>query len=113
MNPTPTAERPWLPGAALIVIGTVLLAVQLFQPKESDWIVLGAISALLFALYAGTRQDGFLVPAAILGGLTIGVGLEDYGYSMNGGVVALGVLVLLRGQRQFSRTNQVSPPTRS
>ncbi len=91
MNATPTAERTWLAGAALIGIGLVLLAVQLFQPKDADWIVLGAISALLFALYAATRQDGFLIPAAILGGLAFGVGLEDYGYSMNGGVVVLGL----------------------
>ncbi len=91
MNATPTAQRQSLAGTALIGIGLVLLAVELFQPTDADWIVLGSISILLFAFYAGTRQDGFLVPGAILGGLAIGVGLEDLGYSMNGGAVVLGL----------------------
>ena len=93
MNTAPTApaQRPWLAGAGLIFIGLILLVIQFFEPKDADWIVLGSISALLFAFYAGTRQDGFLVPAAILAGLAVGVGLEDYGYTMNGAVVVLGL----------------------
>lgn len=91
MNTTPTAPRQWLAGMALIGIGLVLLAIELLQPKDADWIVLGSLSILLFAFYAGTRQDGFLVPGAILGGLAIGLGLEDLGYGMNGGAVVLGL----------------------
>ncbi len=91
MNTTPVAERPWIAGAVLIALGIVLLAVQLFQPRDSDWIVLGSISVLLLAFYAATRKDGFLVPGAIVGGLAIGLGLEDLGYGMNGAAVVLGL----------------------
>lgn len=91
MNTTPAVQRQWLPGIALIGIGLVLLVIELLQPRDADWIVLGSISILLFAFYAGTRQDGFLVPAAILGGLAVGVGLEDLGYGMSGGAVVLGL----------------------
>ncbi len=55
MNPTPTAERPWLAGAALIVIGLVLLALawgrELRAPREG---VLAA--ALLLVTYESLVQ---------------------------------------------------------
>lgn len=91
MNATPAAERPWIAGALLIAIGLVLLAVQLFQPKDAGWIVLGSISFVLLACFAATRAKGFLIAGAIIGGLAIGVGFEEAGYTMNGGVVVLGL----------------------
>ncbi len=91
MNATPAAERPWIAGALLIALGLVLLAVQLFQPRDAGWIVLGSISILLLAFFAVTRTKGFLITGAILGGLAVGVGLEEAGYTMNGGVVVLGL----------------------
>ena len=86
---TTSSERPWIAGVILIGIGLALLVAQLFQPTA--WLVLGSLSVLFLALFAGTRRFGLLVLAMILGGLAVGVGLEDAGYSTNGSAVNLGL----------------------
>ena len=86
---TRPTENSWVGGAILIGIGIVLLAGQLFT--FSGWIVLATISALFFALWLGTRQYGFVIPAMILAGLAIGVGWEDSLTSQSGGEVVLGL----------------------
>lgn len=91
MNATTNAERPWIAGVVLIGIGLILLAAQLFQPEEAGWIVLGGLSLLFLALFAATRARGWTIPGFILGGLAIGVALEDLGYSANGSSVVLGL----------------------
>lgn len=82
-------ERPWVTGAVLIALGLLLLAGQ-FIP-QNDWLILGGLSALFIAIYVATRKAGFIIPGFILGGLAIGIGLEDYGYSVDGSSVLLGL----------------------
>jgi hypothetical protein len=84
-----SVERPWTAGAILIGVGLIFLAAQWFSVDGP--FVLGALSFVFLALYATTRRIGFIVPGAILGGLAIGVGLEQAGYPMNGSAVVLGL----------------------
>ena len=82
-------ERPWIAGAILIGVGLIFLAAQWFSVEGP--FVLGALAFVFLALFAATRKIGFIVPGAILGGLAIGTGLEQAGYSMNGSAVVLGL----------------------
>jgi len=89
---TPAAsrtERPWIMGVVLIGIGLLLLAGQLFE--QNDWLILGVLAVVFLALYATTRKSGWVIPGMILGGLAIGLGFEDYGYSVDGSSVLLGL----------------------
>lgn len=89
MDSTRTSERPWTAGVILIGLGLIFFAAQWLSADGA--LVLGAIAFVFLALFASTRALGFLIPGAILGGLAIGVGLEDAGYGMNGSVVVLGL----------------------
>jgi hypothetical protein len=89
MQNTSTTERPWTPGVVLIGIGLIFFAAQWF-PADGAF-VLGAMSFIFLALFVSTRKIGFVVPGAILGGLAVGVGLEEAGYGLNGGAVVLGL----------------------
>ena len=84
-----TEERSWAGGVILIGLGLIFFAAQWFS--EDGAFVLGAISFVFLALSAVTRKIGFFIPGAILGGLAIGVGLEDAGYGMQGSAVVLGL----------------------
>jgi hypothetical protein len=84
-----TIDRPWVPGAILIGIGTIFFAAQWFEAQGA--FVLGAVAFVFLAISAATRQIGFLIPGAIIGGLALGVGLEEAGYEMNGAAVVLGL----------------------
>ena len=86
---TPARDSSWVGGAVLIAIGAFLLLMQLVQP--SGPIVLGGLAVLFGALYAGTRKHGFLVPAMILGGLAVGIAVEQAGYGLRGSAVVLGL----------------------
>lgn len=85
----PANQRSWMTGAVLIGLGVLLLAGQLIP--QNDWLILGGLSALFIAVYVATRKPGFIIPGFILGGLAIGIGLEDYGYSVDGSSVLLGL----------------------
>jgi hypothetical protein len=80
-------DRRSTAGLILVVLGLMLLAAQWFDFTGAA--VLGVLSVFFLVVYASTRAYGFLVPGMILGGLAIGVGLQDYGYDPNGGVVVL------------------------
>jgi hypothetical protein len=82
-------DRRLIPGVLLIAIGLVLLGAQWFDVTGGA--VLGAIAAVFLVMYMSTRQYGFLVPGMILGGLAIGVGLQESGYDPRGGLVVLGL----------------------
>lgn len=89
MQGNATVERPWIAGAVLIGVGLIFFVAQWFSADGP--FVLGALSFVFLALFAATRKIGFVVPGAILGGLAIGTGLEQAGYSMNGSAVVLGL----------------------
>jgi hypothetical protein len=89
MQDTTTTERPWTGGAILIGIGLIFFAAQWFSADGA--FVLGALSFVFLALFASTRKLPFIIPGAILGGLAVGVGLEEAGYTMNGSAVVLGL----------------------
>lgn len=82
-------ERPYAAGVILIGVGLIFFAAQWFQDVGA--FVLGALGFLFVALSVATRKIGFFIPGAILGGLAVGVGLEDAGYSLNGSAVVLGL----------------------
>ena len=82
-------ERPWIFGAVLIVVGALLFLAQFVQ--DAGWIVLGGLAVVFLAVYAGTRQPGWVIPGFILGGLAVGVALQSYGYDANDSVVVLGL----------------------
>lgn len=87
MNAFP--DRRSLPGIMLIVIGLVLLAAQWFEITGAG--VLAAIAAVFLTSYVMSRNYGFLVPAMILGGLAVGVGLQESGIDPQGGWVVIGL----------------------
>jgi hypothetical protein len=89
MQSSLTLERERFGGAILIGLGSFLLLVQLFRPTGA--LILGALAVLFLALYAGTRSYGFVVPGMILGGLAVGLALEQTGNSLGGGAVVLGL----------------------
>jgi len=89
MQNTSTTERPWTAGAILIGIGLIFFAAQWFSADGA--FVLGALSFVFLALFASTRKLGFIIPGAILGGLAVGIALEEAGYAMNGSAVVLGL----------------------
>lgn len=83
------ADRRSTAGIVLVVLGLVFLAAQWFD--FSGAAVLGALSVFFVVMYATTRRYGFVIPGMILGGLAVGVGLQEYGYDPNGGFVVLGL----------------------
>jgi hypothetical protein len=87
MNATPA--RTALPGIMLVVIGFVLLAAQWLEVMGAG--VLAAIAAVFLTAYATTRNYGFRIPGMILGGLSLGVGLQESGYDPQGGLVVIGL----------------------
>jgi hypothetical protein len=82
------AQNPQPAGLILIGIGLALLANQLFALNGT--IVLGALAAVFIVMLVVTREYGFLIPAAILTGLTAGVGAVTLGQA-SGGAVLLGL----------------------
>jgi len=82
-------QRPWIAGVVLIAFGILLFGAQWFD--VGDAVVLGGVSAIFLALFAGTRAYGWLVPGMILAGIAVGVGVQDAGYDENGGAVVLGL----------------------
>lgn len=76
-------------GIILVVLGLMFLAAQWFDFTGAA--VLGALSVFFVVMYATTRKYGFVIPGMILGGLAVGVGLQEYGYDPSGGVVVLGL----------------------
>lgn len=83
------SDRRSLPGIMLVVIGLVLLAAQWFAITGAG--VLAAIAAVFLTSYVTSRNYGFLVPAMILSGLAVGVGLQESGVDPQGGLVVLGL----------------------
>ena len=83
------SERPWAAGVILIGLGLIFFAAQWFSTGGA--FVLGAMSFVFLALSASTRKIGFFIPGAIMGGLAIGVGLEEAGYGLQGSAVVLGL----------------------
>ena len=83
------ADRRSTAGIVLVVLGLLFLGAQWFDVTGA--VVLGAVSLFFVVIYATTRAYGFLVPGMILGGLAVGVGLQEYGYDPSGGVVVLGL----------------------
>jgi len=86
---TTPVDRRSTAGIILVVLGLMFLAAQWFDFTGAA--VLGALSVVFVVMYATTRTYGFLIPGMILGGLAIGVGLQEYGYDPSGGVVVLGL----------------------
>lgn len=84
-----TVDRRSTAGIILVVLGLMFLAAQWFDFAGAA--VLGALSVFFVVIYATTRKYGFLIPGMILGGLAIGVGLQEYGYDPSGGTVVLGL----------------------
>lgn len=84
-----TVDRRSTAGIILVVLGLLFLAAQWFDFTGAA--VLGAASVFFVVMYATTRTYGFLIPGMILGGLAIGVGLQEYGYDPSGGIVVLGL----------------------
>jgi len=83
------SDRRSLPGIMLVVIGLVLLAAQWFEITGAG--VLAAIAAAFLTSYVVSRNYGFLVPAMILSGLAVGVGLQESGIDPQGGLVVIGL----------------------
>jgi len=73
----------------LVVIGLVLFAAQWFEITGAG--VLAAIAAVFLTAYVTSRNYGFLVPSMILGGLAVGVGLQESGIDPQGGLVVIGL----------------------
>jgi len=73
-------------GAILIVIGIVIAAAQFVTIGAP--LILGGLSAAFLAAWALMKQYGFLIPGCILGGLAIGIGLEQAGVFAGSSVVA-------------------------
>jgi hypothetical protein len=86
---TTAVDRRSTAGIILVVLGLMFLAAQWFDFTGAA--VLGALSVFFVIVYATTRKYGFLVPGMILGGLAVGVGLQESGYDPNGGFVVLGL----------------------
>jgi hypothetical protein len=82
-------DRRSTAGIILVVLGLMFLAAQWFDFTGAA--VLGALSVVFVVMYATTRKYGFLIPGMILGGLAVGVGLQESGYDPNGGFVVLGL----------------------
>lgn len=82
-------DRRSTAGIILVVLGLMFLAAQWFDFTGAA--VLGALSVFFVVMYATTHKYGFLIPGMILGGLAVGVGLQEYGYDPNGGFVVLGL----------------------
>lgn len=82
-------DRRSTAGLILVVIGLMLLAAQWFNFTGAA--VLGVLSAFFLVMYATSRKYGLLIPGMILGGLAVGVGLQEYGYDPSGGIVVLGL----------------------
>lgn len=82
-------DRRSTAGIILVVLGLMLLAAQWFDFTGAA--VLGAFSVFFLVTYATTRKYGFLIPGMILGGLAVGVGLQEYGFDPSGGVVVVGL----------------------
>ncbi|MEK6206617.1 MAG: hypothetical protein AABM32_03155 [Chloroflexota bacterium] len=82
-------DRRSTAGIILVALGLMFLATQWFDFTGAA--VLGLISVFFLAIYATRRQYGFLVPGMILGGLAVGVAVQEYGYDPNGGIVVLGL----------------------
>ncbi|HEY6958168.1 MAG TPA: hypothetical protein VI814_05040 [Candidatus Limnocylindria bacterium] len=86
-------ERPWIFGAVLIVVGALLFVAQFVQ--DAGWLVLGGLAVVFLAVYAWTRQPGWVIPGMILAGLAIGLACQSYGYDMNDSAVVLGGLAIV------------------
>jgi hypothetical protein len=86
---TTPVDRRSTAGIILVVLGLMFLAAQWFDFTGAA--VLGALSVFFVVMYATTRKYGFLIPGMILGGLAVGVGLQESGYDPNGGFVVLGL----------------------
>lgn len=82
-------ERPWIFGAVLIVVGALLFVAQFVQ--DAGWLVLGGLAVVFLAVYAWTRQPGWVIPGMILGGLAVGLALQSSGYDLNDSAVVLGL----------------------
>jgi hypothetical protein len=82
-------DRRSTAGIILVVLGLMFLAAQWFDFTGAA--VLGALAMFFVVMYATTRKYGFLIPGMILGGLAVGVGLQESGYDPNGGFVVLGL----------------------
>jgi len=83
-------DRGLTAGILLVVIGLLLLGANWFQATGA--VALGALAAAFLVAYAGSRRYGLLIPGMILGGLAIGVGLQEAGYDgTDGGFVVLGL----------------------
>jgi hypothetical protein len=69
-------EAPWIGGLILIVVGALMLATYLV-PDIGIYTVL-ILGIIFLAAFVATRAYGFLVPAAILTGLGVGIVLTPY-----------------------------------
>lgn len=67
----------WVSGAALIVLGLVLLANQFFDIPNADQLVLPGLGLIFLIWGLATRNSGLLIPGGILTGIGVGVYLQD------------------------------------
>jgi hypothetical protein len=67
----------WVGGLILILLGVVFLVQQLAPELFGGWLFLAALAIIFLIAYVFSRQYGFLIPACILGSLSVGVGLVE------------------------------------
>jgi hypothetical protein len=67
-----SAQRSWIGGAVLVVLGLLLFAQQ-FLRTDLVWLALPALSLVFLTAGVVTRKAGFLIPGSILSGLSLGL----------------------------------------
>lgn len=81
-NGTPASNAPnrptrgWIGGAFLIAIGVLSLLGQFMKDGWLGLLFLPALALIFLIWGAVTRKEGFLIPAGILGGVSLGTFLE-------------------------------------
>lgn len=88
-------------GLAIVALGAALWGLQRFENLGTISIYLFMISGALFALYFYRREEGLLIPAAVVGGVAMG-SLESMRMMLGVGCGFLAVTaVALVYQRKF------------
>lgn len=70
-----TSRRGWVAGAILMAVGLFTLAMQVWQPAGA--LALGLIAAVFVFFGLAARKPGLLIPAGIISGVALGVGLVE------------------------------------
>ena len=64
-------------GVALIAIGLLVTASQLFTVNLEGWVFMGALAAIFLAWGLFTRSFGLIIPGGVLGGIGFGAFLTS------------------------------------